>query len=522
MSGIAIITGLSFESLNLGTLTVVPVASVTVSGPDSITDTGTLSAEVLPENASNRRVNWTSSDESIAVISGDGIVTVIGTGEVTFTATSAGTPSISGSKMVSCVKSSVIVPVSGVSVSGGLDIGGMKYAVGTARLTAEVLPVNASDRRITWLSGNHSIATVSDSGLVTVVGKGLVRITAVSVASPTIMAYIDLECRTGEAEEVSLSAPVAIIADGTLEKSGGENQLYAYGTAESRVTLNETSGAVAVNADAAGSDSCDVTYVLYRITSTTGERTAVASATVPTILAPSEVDLTGRVGYMPYVSNKTANAKSPVTLYAEFVLERGTDGAVLVSDRISGKTHCVTIARFGSRTVTADDLGGALIARVHKRDDTDSAAVNDEVGNVAEHTVFSYSDNSVDGETLFDGIAGATVTAQAYNNETANSFGFNCEYPKGNAADNLPDITGMTADELTAAVAANPAMVKSGAKTVKLKRLVIHETVYSSLDELLAHLDTASVNLVGTNDGRLIQLGTNGGTPVLSNKTEEA
>ena len=63
MSGIAIITGLSFESLNLGTLTAVAVTSVTVSGADTITDSGTLTATVLPVNASNKRVNWTSSDD---------------------------------------------------------------------------------------------------------------------------------------------------------------------------------------------------------------------------------------------------------------------------------------------------------------------------------------------------------------------------------------------------------------------------------------------------------------------------
>ncbi len=522
MSGIAIITGLSFESMNLGTLTVVPVASVTVSGPDSITDTGTLSAEVLPENASNRRVNWASSDESVAVISDDGNVTVIQTGEVTFTATSAGTPSISGSKTVSCAKSSVIVPVTGVSVSGGLEVGGRKYAIGTASLTAEIQPLNASDRRVSWLSDNAAIATVSASGLVTILGNGLVRITAVSVASPTIMAYIDLECRTGETEEVGISAPAVIVAHGVLEKTGGSNQLYAYGTTADRVTLNETSGVVAVNADAAGNDSCDITYVLYRLTSTTGERTAVASATVPTILAPAEVDLTGRVGYVPYVSNKSATAKSPITLYAEFVLERGTDGAVLVSDRVSGKTHCVTIARFGSRIVTTDGLGGALICRAHKRDDTYSTATADEIGNIAEHTVFSRSDNAIEGGALFDGIEGTNVSTQLYNNETANCFGLNYEYPKGYATDNLPDITGMTAAELTAAVAANPAMVKSGVKTVKLKRLIVHESVFSTVDELMANLDTASVHLIGTNDGRLIQLGTTGGNAVLSNVTEEA
>ncbi len=521
MSGIAIITGLSFESLNLGTLTAVAVTSVTVSGADSITDSGTLTATVLPANASNKRVNWTSSDESKAVIDGSGNVTVIQTGTVTFTATSAGNPAVSGCKSVSCVKSSVIVPVTGVELSGGLEIGGTKYAVGTAQLTANVLPVNATDKSLTWLSSDSEIAAVDANGLVTVNGNGQARITAVSVSSPSVMAYVELECRTGVAEEVSLVAPNAIIASGSVSKSGGDTQLYTYGISANRASINETTGTVSVLADADGSSSCDVAYTLYRVTSTSGAKVAVDSAVVPTILQMHQVDLTGRIGYMPYVSNKLVNAKTPVTLYAEFVLERGTDGASLLSDRISGKNHCVVIARFGSRNVTADGLGGALMTRIHKRDDTYSTAVNDEVGSVAERTIFSYSDNNTDGATLFDGIAGANVSSQNYNNETANCFGFNYEYPKGYATDSLPDITGMTAAELTALVAETPSLVKSGEKTVKLKRLVIHETLYSTVEELLAHLDTASVNLVGTNDGRLIQMNA-GAQPVLSNVTEVA
>lgn len=520
MSGIAIRIGLSFETANLGTRLLVAAESVTVSGADAITDNGVLTATVLPENASNKRVNWTSSDTSTAVIDSDGNVTVIQSGTVTFTATSASNPGVSGSRIVSCVKSSVVVPVTGIELSGGLDINGTKYAIGTAQLTANVLPVNATDKRLSWLSGNSEVASIDENGLVTVNGNDMVRITAFSVSSTSVMAYVELECRTGEAEEVSLATPNAIIASGEVSKIGGETQLYSYGISANRATVNENTGAVAVLADADGTTSCDITYTLFRITSTSGDKTAVASAIVPTILQAQQVDLTGRIGYMTYVSNKTINAKSPITLYAEFVLERGTDGAVLFSDRISGKIHCVTIARFGSRTVAADGLTGALLARVHKRDDTYSTAFNDEVGSVAERTVFSYSDNSVDGMTLFDGIAGTNVAYQTNNNETANYFGFNYEYPKGYATDNLPDITGMTSGELAAAIVANPAMMKSGAKVVKLKRLIIHDTVYSTVDELLANLATASVHLIGTNDGRLIQLGTTGGDVVLSAKED--
>jgi len=47
----------------------------------------TLTATVAPENATNKKVTWKSSDETVAVVS-DGVVTALRAGEVTITATS--------------------------------------------------------------------------------------------------------------------------------------------------------------------------------------------------------------------------------------------------------------------------------------------------------------------------------------------------------------------------------------------------------------------------------------------------
>lgn len=48
-----------------------------------------LSAEILPENTTDKTITWTSSDESVVTVSTKGIVKAVAAGEATVTATSS-------------------------------------------------------------------------------------------------------------------------------------------------------------------------------------------------------------------------------------------------------------------------------------------------------------------------------------------------------------------------------------------------------------------------------------------------
>ena len=67
--------------------------------------TATIKATVLPGNATNKRVTWTTSDESIATVA-NGVVTPVAVGEATITATT-----VDGGFTATCVVS-VINPIS--------------------------------------------------------------------------------------------------------------------------------------------------------------------------------------------------------------------------------------------------------------------------------------------------------------------------------------------------------------------------------------------------------------------------
>jgi uncharacterized protein YjdB len=134
-------------------------------------ETGTLTATVLPDNATNKAVTWTSSNTTVATVSADGKVTAKAAGTATITVKTA-----DGNKTATCT---VTVNPATVSVTGVfLNFANKTITVGESfTLTATVLPDNATNKAVTWTSSDESVATVSADGTVTAKAAGTVTIT---------------------------------------------------------------------------------------------------------------------------------------------------------------------------------------------------------------------------------------------------------------------------------------------------------------------------------------------------------
>ena len=132
--------------------------------------TGTLVATVLPADASDKSVTWSSSNEAAATVA-DGIVTAVAEGEATITVTTT-----DGSFTATCVvtvSQTAVVSVTGVT----LDQATLSLEpAGTATLIATVAPENATDPSLSWSSSNEAVATVA-GGVVTAVADGEATIT---------------------------------------------------------------------------------------------------------------------------------------------------------------------------------------------------------------------------------------------------------------------------------------------------------------------------------------------------------
>lgn len=130
-------------------------------------DSRTLKATVQPDNATDKTVQWTSSNTSVATVDQDGTVTAVGGGSATIKAAA-------GNQSATC-SVSVNVPVTSISLNVNL----LTLEKGSfAILTATVSPDDAMDKNVQWSSENSSVATVDQEGKVTAVGEGKTKITA--------------------------------------------------------------------------------------------------------------------------------------------------------------------------------------------------------------------------------------------------------------------------------------------------------------------------------------------------------
>lgn len=129
-----------------------------------------LTATVYPEDASYSGITWSSSEESIALVSDEGEVLGVSEGTARITAAIG---NIQAHCTVTVIKPEI--PVESIS----LNKESVELCVGeTETLVATVHPEDAPYSDITWSSSDTTVALVSDEGKVLAVSEGTARITA--------------------------------------------------------------------------------------------------------------------------------------------------------------------------------------------------------------------------------------------------------------------------------------------------------------------------------------------------------
>ncbi len=148
------------------------VTSVSIVRGNTTFKTGEIaqfSATVSPSDATNKQLIWSTSDDGIATIDGDGRMVAKKEGVVTVTVTTVD----GGYKdSVSVTITSSSIPVNGISITNTISLVEIDLSL---HLEAEITPSNATNKNVTWESSDPNIATVSKDG--TVIGKSVGSVT---------------------------------------------------------------------------------------------------------------------------------------------------------------------------------------------------------------------------------------------------------------------------------------------------------------------------------------------------------
>lgn len=203
----------------------VPVESVTISpNPASVVagETSQLEVKVLPEDATDTQVIWTSRDKTIATVDENGLVTGVKEGEVEVAATV-------GKVTARCKVSVTPAPIRVESVS--LNVTESELFVGKMLiLAASTTPEAVAYPEQTWTSSDEKVATVVDG-----------KVLGVAEGTATITVTIDEKSASCTVKVVLPDAEITKIP--TIEKSGSTVEVSAIGVlASDKVRLESIAG----------------------------------------------------------------------------------------------------------------------------------------------------------------------------------------------------------------------------------------------------------------------------------------
>lgn len=195
--------------------------SVTITGDAQremvVGDKGVLSATVLPENATNKAVVWTSSNNAVVSVDADGAITAKAAGQAEVTATAADGSGKSASVAIT-VKEPVVL-VSKIEIANAPEI----MEVGeTAALSAAVFPENATDKAVAWTSSNPEVLSVNANGTVEAkaAGEAVITVTAMDASGTKATVAIKVQLPIVPVEKITITgAPESMGVGNTADLS---------------------------------------------------------------------------------------------------------------------------------------------------------------------------------------------------------------------------------------------------------------------------------------------------------------
>ncbi|MDD7608073.1 MAG: Ig-like domain-containing protein [Bacteroidales bacterium] len=309
----------------------------------------TLTATVLPEDATNQNVTWKSDKPEIATVDANGKVMAVKVGEATITVTTE-----DGGKTATC---KVTVSETSVAVTG-VTLNKTETSIfvgGSETLTATVAPADATNQKVTWKSSDAAVASVDANGKVTGVKAGEATITVTTEdGGKTATCKVTVKAATVAVTGVTLNkATLSLIAGAsetltaTVAPADATNKKVTWKSSDAAVATVDTNGKVtAVKAGEA----------TITVTTEDGGKTATCKVTVKPNLV-SEITLAALAIYVGESKAVTATVK-PDDATNKALTWTSSDETVATVDA-TGK---VTGKKIGTATITATAQDGSGVS----------------------------------------------------------------------------------------------------------------------------------------------------------------
>ncbi len=200
-----------------------------------------LVATVMPVNATDQSVIWTSSAPAVANVDDDGLVTALGAGNTVIRVTT-----VDGGFTATC-QVTVTVRVDSVSVTPTT----LSLLPGeTASLTATIAPSNATNKNVTWSSSDLNVATVTNTGMVSANNPGTTTITVTTVDGNK-QAYCEVTVGSTAVTGLTITPPAIIIIKGqsiqlqvTLEPKDATDKRVLWSSSDGNVVGANQDGVI--------------------------------------------------------------------------------------------------------------------------------------------------------------------------------------------------------------------------------------------------------------------------------------
>ena len=203
-----------------------------------------LVPNISPDNATNKRIWWSSSNPNVAWVD-NGKVVASGNGDAVITATTD-----DGNKVATCNVFVRDIYVSNVNLSA-TDIDLIKGE--TFKLSATVLPNNATNKHVSWSSSNNDVAKVTSSGKITAINDGTATIT-VSSDDGHASSTCTVRVRSIHVDSISLNKTSTDLYKGnhitlspTISPSNATNKAVSWSSSNSDVASVDSNGKVTGN-----------------------------------------------------------------------------------------------------------------------------------------------------------------------------------------------------------------------------------------------------------------------------------